>query len=140
MKRVFADTCYWFALLSPHDGLHATAVAAQVHLAQAQVVTTDEVLGEFLNLTNARAPGLRAPAAELVLHIRADNRVLVKEQSRASFDSGHRLYHKRHDRQYSWVDCVSFACMLEMSIREALTDDHHFEQEQFTALLRLPPV
>jgi hypothetical protein len=28
MKRIFADTSYWIALLNPRDELHARAVAA----------------------------------------------------------------------------------------------------------------
>ena len=107
-------------------------------LRNARVVTTDEVLGEFLNVINARVPRLRSAAAEFVSQIRADARVLVKEQTRASFDGGHGLYKDRRDRHYSWVDCVSFVLMREMNITEALTNDHHFEQEPFFAMLRAP--
>lgn len=137
MTRIFADACYWYALLNRSDGLHTVAVNAQKSLKNADVVTTDEVLGEVLNLINARAPNLRPVAAAMVEGIRNDARVQVVEQSRASFDGGLGRYKGFADKQWSFVDCVSFELMTRDSIAEALTDDHHFEQAGFVAKLRV---
>jgi len=136
MTRIFADACYWIALLHRNDQLHATAVAAQKQLTNAHLITTDEVLAEVLNFFSGKGPQLRAVTAQTVENLRSDSRVSVVEQSRTSFDGGLAIYKTRPDKKYSLVDCVSFMLMTRDSISEALTDDHHFEQESFIALLR----
>jgi predicted nucleic acid-binding protein len=136
MTRIFADACYWIALLNRNDELHAAAVAARKRLLKADVVTTDEVLGEVLNFFSRRGPQMRAFAAQTVEGLRNAPRVSVIEQSRATFDGALAFYKGRSDREYSLVDCVSFALMRKTGINEALTNDHHFEQEHFVALLR----
>ena len=59
--------------------------------------------------------------------------------------SGLLCYHHRDERQhanavtffrtYSLCDAVSFVLMQHYGITEALTTDHHFEQEGFVRLL-----
>lgn len=136
MKCVFADACYWIALISPQDELHSAATSAKPQLKHAQVVTTDEVLGELLNFFCERGSQLRSLAASIVDEIRKDPRVTVVEQSRDSFDGGFGHYKARADKEYSLVDCVSFELMTRDSITEALTNDHHFVQAGFIALLK----
>lgn len=136
MNRVFADACYWIALLNRHDELHTAAVAMQGRLRHAHVVTSDEVLTETLNLISGRAPQLRLVAANLVDQIRADRNVTVFEQSRGTFDHGLTLFRARSDKQYSLTDCSSFNVMQREGLTDSLTDDHHFVQEGFVALLR----
>lgn len=137
MKIVFADACYWIALLHRNDQLHANAYAARTLLSDAQVVTTDEVLTEVLNFFS-KWSGLRTIAVETVEAIRQDKRVRVVEQSRSSFDQGLALYKSRPDKGFSLTDCISFDCMRKLGIDGALTDDHHFVQAGYTALLRRP--
>ena len=48
MRRIFADTFYWIASLNPRDQAHALAALSKT-LQPAQIITTDEVLTEFLN-------------------------------------------------------------------------------------------
>ena len=135
MTRIFADACYWLALLHRNDELHAAAVAAKEQLKNARVITTDEVLSEFLSMISGRAPHLRPVAAKIVEEMRRDSQITVVEQSRATFDCGLARYKSHADKQYSLVDCVSFELMTRDSIAEALTDDHHFEQAGFVARL-----
>ncbi len=42
---------------------------------------------------------------------------------------------ERQDKTYSLCDAVSFVLMRQRNISEALTTDHHFEQEGFRQLL-----
>jgi len=49
MRAVFADTCYWIALLNPRDQTHDIAIRVSKGLRAHRIVTTDEVLTEFLN-------------------------------------------------------------------------------------------
>ena len=136
MTRIFADACYWIALLNRNDQLHAAANAAQKQLRNARVVTTDEVLSEVLNFFSGHGQQMRAAAAQTIEGLRTDTHVTVVEQSRATFDGGLIRYKQFADKEWSLTDCVSFELMWRDSIAEALTDDHHFEQAGFTAKLR----
>jgi len=49
MRSIFADTFYWIALLKPRDQAHDLAVSVGKGLVVVGIVTTDEVLTEFLN-------------------------------------------------------------------------------------------
>lgn len=138
MTRIFADACYWIALLHRNDQLHERAKAAQQELKNAQVVTTDEVLAEVLNYFSGRGQQLRAAAAQAVEGLRTDTRVTVVEQSRATFDGGLGRYKRFADKEWSLTDCVSFELMKRDSIAEALTDDRHFVQAGFVATLQVP--
>ncbi|MBL8880881.1 MAG: PIN domain-containing protein [Phycisphaerales bacterium] len=136
MSRVFADACYWIALINRDDELRAAALAAQQKAAHATVFTTDEVLGEVLNYFSKWGPSWRKQAVQIIEGIRGDRRVVVDEQSRATFDGGFVLFKSRGDKHYSLVDCVSFLAMTRHGITVALTNDHHFEQEGLSAKLR----
>jgi predicted nucleic acid-binding protein len=47
------------------------------------------------------------------------------------------LYSQRPDKEWTLTDCISFVVMHEENLTGALTEDHHFEQAGFTALLKL---
>lgn len=136
MTRIFADACYWIALLDPRDQLHGAASAAKSRIGSAGLITTDEVLTEVLNYYGSRGQQLRTAAVDSVDGILADARVKVVPQSRESFDGALALYRSWTDKGFSLVDCRSFELMSQEGISEALTDDRHFKQEGFTALLR----
>jgi hypothetical protein len=59
MKKTFADTSYWIALLLRDDRGHKAAHAAKAALGLVLLVTTDEVLTEFLNYFCARGQSSR---------------------------------------------------------------------------------
>ncbi|MBX3407852.1 MAG: type II toxin-antitoxin system VapC family toxin [Phycisphaeraceae bacterium] len=136
MTRVFADACYWIALLHPKEELHAAAVAARDRLRHATLYTTEEVLSEVLNRCSNRGPHWRALGVGVVEGIRKDPRVVVDEQSKRTFDGGLALYKDRPDKEYSLVDCISFLAMKHHGITDALTSDKHFEQEGLIAMLK----
>ena len=48
MRRVFADTVYWIALANPLDQWHSLAVQAGRTIRWATIITSEEVLSEFL--------------------------------------------------------------------------------------------
>jgi predicted nucleic acid-binding protein len=136
MRRVFADTFYWIALLNPRDQAHDLAVSVSKGLGAVRIVTTEEVLTEFLNFFGSRGCHLRRAAAELVDQMRADPMIDVVAQTHAGFLAGCALYQARPDKGYSLTDCISMHVMRRNGLIEVLTNDEHFAQEGFSCLLR----
>ena len=66
MRRVFADTYYWIALLNDKDQGHATVQTVSQTLQGAQIVTTDEVLSEFLAHFSGHGPAVRQVTTHFV--------------------------------------------------------------------------
>jgi predicted nucleic acid-binding protein len=133
-RTVFADSLYWIAMASPKDQWHAVAMASTRTLKSTQIVTTEEVLGEFLTAFRYNAP-LRRLAARYVQGILANPLVTVMAQSAHSFRLGFDLYQARPDKEYSLIDCISMETMRTGKFTEILTHDAHFAQERFTLLL-----
>lgn len=136
MHAVFADTCYWIALLNPKDQTHDIAVKVSKGLGSTRMITTEAVLTELLNYFGARGSYLRKAAAQLVESIYADASIRTLPQTHESFLAGFRLYLARPDKGYSLTDCISMEVMRREGLSEALTTDEHFTQEGFTCLLR----
>ena len=136
MTMVFVDTAYWIAISLRDDQWSTAAREARARLGGSQLVTTDEVLAEYLTSLSSAGPYLRAAAARAVRDIVADPNVRVLPQSRESFDRGLRRYEGRLDKGYSLQDCVSMNVMEAEGITEVLTSDHNFEQEGFTILMK----
>ncbi|MCI0562894.1 MAG: PIN domain-containing protein, partial [Nitrososphaera sp.] len=135
MKSVFADTLYWVATANPTDQWAKPSKDAKEKLGQVQLITTDEVLTEFLAMMSPGGDRLRQAAAQMVRLILENPNVIVVPQSRASFLKGLEFYEKRRDKQYSLTDCISMTVMNERGITQALTNDHHFAQEGFVVLI-----
>ncbi len=133
MKRVFADTSFYLAALSPRDVAHATALRVGGQI-ERPVLSTDFILLELGNALSAVRE--RELFARLVPHLRSHPNVRIVPASRELLDRGFELFSRRADKDWSLTDCTSFVVMREEGLTDALTTDHHFEQAGFKALLR----
>ena len=129
-RHVLADTFYWIALANVRDAAHGRILGISRGLAFRRIVTTAEVLIEYLNFYS-EDPRLRMVAAQTVEDILAGTKVQVLPQSQFTFRSGLDLFRSRPDKGYSLTDCVSMESMRALGIADVLTDDHHFQQEGF---------
>ncbi len=136
MRTVFADTLYWYGLANPRDQWHASVLQARAQLGKVMIVTTEEILTEFLTAMSGGGDHLRRVAAALVHTILTDATVRILPQTHFSFLRGLEFYQRRADKAYSMVDGVSMNAMRDEGLTEILTNDHHFVQEGFTVLLR----
>jgi uncharacterized protein len=136
VKAIFADTFYWAALTALDDPAHARAIDLSRSLNPDRIVTTDEVLTEYLTFFAGARPGIRDRAGRNVAALMESLEVRVAPQSRESFLGGLTLYRARPDKGYSLVDCISMHTMRKEGLTEVLTNDRHFEQEGFRALFR----
>jgi len=136
MKTVFVDSLYWIARVNPKDPWHEATKQAKTALGKTFLVTTDEVLAEFLAGMSKGGPILRQKAVQTVRAILGNANTKVVPQSRGSFLKALDRYARRGDKEYSLVDCSSMNAMEAEGIRESLTNDRHFEQEGFVRLIR----
>ncbi len=99
-----------------------------------KLLTTQEILGEFLNFFSNKGAIFRSKAVEMVSIIQLNPNITIVKQTPESFNKGLELYKTRSDKQYSMPDCISMVTMKERKISHALTNDHHFSQEGFDIL------
>ena len=135
MREIFADSFYWIALANPKDQWHQGAKDFSQANQEATIVTTDEVMAEFLNYFAESGEQARSVVAQMCKQAMNHPTIVVLPQTRESFLEGFSLFEERPDKGYSLTDCISMWAMHERGISEALTHDHHFTQEGFTVLL-----
>jgi uncharacterized protein len=134
MRTVFADSFYFFALLSPSDPAHAKTVAFTQSY-RGRLLTTGWVLTEL-------GDGWRKPArwrqefVDLCNDMEANSHIIIEPCTDILLKEGTAFFAQRPDKEWSLTDCISFVVMRRNGIIEALTGDHHFEQAGFMALLK----
>jgi predicted nucleic acid-binding protein len=136
VKAVFVDTFYCAALTVIDDPAGARALDLSRSLAPDKIITTDEVLSEYLTFFAGARPGIRDWVGRNVAELIDNLEVRVVPQSRESFLAGLAFYRPPPDKGYSLTDCVSMQTMRREGLTEALTNDRHFEQEGFRALFQ----
>jgi len=135
MKKVFADTSGWLALVVKSDSLHEQAVGVYQDLLSGgyDFVTHDGILLEIGNsLSSVKA---RSIALRLKESIETSNRIELVSLSPELIEAGWKIYAKRADKDWGVIDCISFVAMQRHGITEVLTTDKHFKQAGFTKLL-----
>jgi predicted nucleic acid-binding protein len=132
VAEIFADTFYWIALANPADASHHAARAFDFTNPEAALVTTDEVLSEFLNYFADAGERKRGIVVGMFEEAMKHVSIEILPQTRQSLLRGLDLYKARSDKSYS---CISMVTMRERNITDVLTHDRHFTQEGLTVLL-----
>ncbi len=91
MRTLFADTFYWAAMLNPRDQRHGEVKRFNQTLGAVKLVTTDEVITEFLNFFSGFETVIKQGAVQRAKLILASPMVEVIPQSRITFLAGLRL-------------------------------------------------
>jgi uncharacterized protein len=136
MNTVFADTFYWIAFTNAQDVAHERVKVFTRSAKPDVIVTAEEVLSEYLNYFAAWDSHFRNKVVLNTQNIIENRAVRVVGQTPESFRSGFELYRSRLDKGYSLTDCISMQTMRGEGITDVLTNDSHFEQEGFRAVLR----
>jgi predicted nucleic acid-binding protein len=133
MRRIFADSHFFFPMLNPNDIAHGKAADfARRH--RGPLATTAWVLTEVAD--GLAATPRRQVFRKVLEDLESRKANLVVPANPETFEKGVELYHARPDKQWSLTDCISFVVMTDEGLTEALTGDHHFEQAGFVALLK----
>jgi predicted nucleic acid-binding protein len=129
---MFLDTSGFLSLHRQAEPFHTRA--RDIYRSTRVRLTHDYVLAEFVALSHTRGY-----SREATLSFLADVLDNPKIETIWVTESLHRealaFLVARRDKTYSLCDAVSFLLMRRRGLTEALTTDHHFEQEGFRRLL-----
>ena len=128
----FADTWFWIGLLHEPDQHHKAATAIYKKIGSSQIVTSEMILTEVLNVFRKFGPRWRTICCDYIDLLRTRAEILVVAQTSDYFHRGVTKYRRHRDKEWSLVDCTSFLIMDEYGIRSALTGDRHFAQAGYT--------
>ena|SRR5437879_10917851 len=134
MEIAFADAFYWIALANPADQWHDAVKQYDEANPDSPLVTTEEVLTEFLNFYAEAGKHRRKIVGAMCEQVLLHPNINVISQSHNSFLEGMVLYRQRDDKGYSLTDCISMIICRELEIQKILTNDNHFSQEGFDVL------
>ena len=133
---VLVDTSAWVAFFAEKDQYHETALEAFEEVGEegAELATTDFVIAETVTRVRGRAGVEEAARAWESL----ENGEIVEllDVSRECRAAARRIFRKYRELDLSFVDCVSFAVMNKLGIREALTFDSDFAKAGYVVLPR----
>jgi predicted nucleic acid-binding protein len=117
MTLVFVDTLYWTAWVVPGDPWRNPSLVAESQLPDdTHLITTEEVLTEFLSAMSKAGGFWREKASSLVRELLNGSNISVRPQSHESFLEGLDLYERRADKGYSLVACISIQTMRALKI------------------------
>jgi uncharacterized protein len=127
------DTAGLFALMNAAEREHADAV--RLFATGTNRFTHSFVFDELVPLARRRGFPVDVVLA-VIEQLLVEPSVDVVWVDQPLVREGIGLLRARPDKEYSLCDAVSFVLMYRRGVYEALTTDHHFEQEGFTRLLK----
>jgi predicted nucleic acid-binding protein len=135
-NKCFVDSVGWIALLNAADELHqkTDSIYKEMLKSGTLVLTSTAVLNEVAN--SLCQPKFRNSVVELYKTLKNSDRVDIVFVNKNLWSTGWRLFENRPDKSWSLTDCISMEIMKKYSLIDVLTNDKHFVQAGFKALLR----
>ena len=132
-ERLFIDTVFVQALLNRRDQYHSVALQLLPRVQAAPEVWTTEAI--LVEVGNALSDINRDTAVRFIRQCyKPGNLHVVTIDTRLMFAATD-LYASRPDKGWGLTDCLSFVTMQEKGLSLAVTNDRHFVQAGFVALL-----
>lgn len=127
---IFVDTSFLFPLLSEKDPDHGRVRAAlegyRGRTAPRLFLTTNFVIAETLTLIRTTPPRSHAATVRAGRWLYSEAFASVHWATRQEEEAAFEYLVRHEDKEYSFVDCLSFVVMEKLEIREALTLDADF--------------
>ena len=138
VREVFADTAGWANYFIRSEPFHSAArsLLIQARVESVRILTTNYILAELASLLISPLHTPRPLLIAILQAIRSASWVEVIHVDRTLDQEAYNLLEERTDKDWSLVDCASFAVMRRRGVSSALTSDHHFEQAGFVRLLK----
>jgi predicted nucleic acid-binding protein len=128
----FLDTGAIYAFTDRNDA-DREAVRQVYDNSKKRFVTHELVLVETFSLVTKRLH--KSAAIQTVEALRNSSRVEVVPITSDLLQSGWERCKRYSDKQWDWIDCISFEIMERHGLMEVLGLDHHFVQAGFTLLV-----
>lgn len=96
-------------------------------------MTTDCIL---LEVGNSLVRSYKDEAIVAIENMLTDENATIIGRDADLFDRAFNLFKTRKDKIWGLIDCVSFITMSDYGVTDALTNDRHFRQAGFKALMR----
>lgn len=134
MKHIFVDSSALVALEYEKDRYHREAVRLSQVIQQGkiQMVISNHIFAEAISIVRNKVGfeqafllGNRVFNSKITTLIIADEKVL---------NNAWGIFSRYNDKDFGFVDCISFAIMEQEEIDIAFTFDRHFEQMGFKIL------
>lgn len=133
---VFVDTSAFIALHDASDRYHQAAkgflTAERIRELNVQLVTTNFVFSEVYSYFCRT----HAEAVRVGSYIRESKALRYIHADPAAEEAAWELAQKYRDKDFSFVDCLSFVIMSRIECCKAFTFDSHFQQMGFQMLPR----
>ncbi|RYG69680.1 VapC toxin family PIN domain ribonuclease [bacterium] len=138
MPEIFADTSGLLLYLDASQMGHQRVIdIARHHMTTGGTfVTTNYVLTELVALFTSRTRLSRTQICTAVDAIHQTPFFEVVHVTPELHANAFQLLRVRPDKDWSWVDAVSFLVMQNFGLTQALTTDHHFDQAGFDRLIK----
>lgn len=135
---LFVDTAGWGHLVDSTQKHHAlaTGIYRAARQQRRRLLTTNYVIAELVALLTEP---LRVPRPRIIAFVnglKTSPYVDVMHVDAMLDEQAWQLLTQRQDKEWSLVDCSSFAVMQQRGIIESPTTDRHFEQAGFVRLLK----
>ncbi|MBM3824305.1 MAG: PIN domain-containing protein [Verrucomicrobia bacterium] len=133
---VMMDSAGFLALWDGADEHQAAALSLHAELLRKRrrFLTTEYVVDETVTLLLVRHS--HEAAVDFLDTIERSEALRLEWIGPDRFHAAGKLFRKHKDKEWSFTDCVSFATMHELQIRDAFTTNRHFKQAGFVPLLK----
>lgn len=128
--KVFLDTGAFLALADEDDDHHTAAKPVYAHLLQiqAQLFTSNFVLSETYTLIRVKVS--HQAAVEFMKRLDQTG-ITALRVSEATEQTAKAIFIRYTDKDFSFVDCTSFALIDQHRLDHAFAFDSHFRQYRF---------
>ncbi|MBF0564903.1 MAG: PIN domain-containing protein [Nitrospirae bacterium] len=135
-RSIFIDTTAWLALINKSDDFFNKACSIRDELLKdgCHFFVTNYIIVEIANSLSRKV--WRNRAISLINFIYNSDDIEVIEVNKEIYNQALEIYKHRQDKEWGLTDCTSFIVMSTNGIAEAFTNDRHFEQAGFIALLK----
>jgi predicted nucleic acid-binding protein len=136
MNKVFIDSSAYIAINFNRDQFHKKAIETNKLLLEEdfEYVTTNYVILE--SSTSLLMKVGHTAAVKFYEDVKKSELVEIIHVSESLEEQAFQLFKKYSDKEFSLTDCVSFVVMKSFKLKKAFTNDHHFEQMGFEALIK----